>query len=493
MISNDPLRRVLTKFIGEYAMTEYNFPEGVRAGTTLIFDPGDGVPVQRVAGVPGSTTPADLRHACLEADYGCFFVARQLQARAAAAGIQEPTVLITSVDTDVWVYAVLLCSSGAYQCGRGRLWIAKTKQDLLDVTDLVERLRQLLPPGVTVAELVVLFVISGCDYTSRWAGFTHRNLLDSYLGNLDDLVRCLQRAGALPPDGHVHLAVFGEDGAVHIDEAAYAVFVAYLHFEKFRSAFKPSEDFTSLVPVGAAGTPVDQCRALYNLIKTRTMFATREQRLRMPSYEAAAFHRLRADFVLQRPFVGLRAGARFPDVLEYGYTLLRPLEALSATNLGVRWDVLAVSAVVASPTSVQCGCKKGCSTLRCACKKGKQYCTTACRCGGCTNGVGSATPARDDASVRMDVDSDTTTAGAAQRGDVMGMRRDVAGEEEEEKDEGEDEEEEEEEEEDEEEDKADVDQEEEEEDEEVWGRLTNLRVAKDPENAEAEEDEVLPE
>ena len=95
MISNDPLRRVLTKFIGEYAMTEYNFPEGVRAGTTLIFDPGDGVPVQRVAGVPGSTTPADLRHACLEADYGCFFVARQLQARAAAAGIQEPTVLIT--------------------------------------------------------------------------------------------------------------------------------------------------------------------------------------------------------------------------------------------------------------------------------------------------------------------------------------------------------------------------------------------------------------
>ena len=493
VISNDTVRRALIAFIRQYAMTEYVFPEGVPVGTTLIFDAGDGVPVQRVAGVPGSTAPADLRHACLEADYSCFFVAKQLQARAAAAGLPEPTVLITSVDTDIWVYALLLCSSGAYQCGRGKLWIAKTKVDLLDVTELVERLRQLLPPGVRVEELVALFVISGCDYTSRWAGFTHRNMLESYLGGLDDLVRCLRRMGALPPDGHVHLAVFGEDGTAHIDEAAYAVFVAYLHFEKFRTAFKPGEDFTSLVPVGAAGTPADQCRALYNIVKTRTMFATREQRLRMPSFEAAAFHRLRADFVLQLPFVGLRAGARFPDVLAHGYTLLRPLEALSATNLGVRWDVLAVSAVVASASSVKCGCKKGCSTLRCACKKGKQYCTTACRCGGCTNGVGSATTARDDTLVRMEVDNNAPAA-AARRGDVMG-EEDVGEVSEEEDGKEEEEEEEEEDEEDEEAEKEEEDVGEEGED--VWGRLAHLRFVDDSgasgETAENDAEEVLPE
>jgi len=389
VISNDAVRRVVIAFIREYALNEYIFPEAVPTAT-LIMDVGDGVPVERTARGSSVTTPADLHNCVLEADYGVFFLGARLIARAQEAGQPEPAVLISSVDTDVWVYALLLCCTRAYLCGSGKLWIARRPLELLNVTKLVERLQRLLPDGVPVADLVACFVISGCDYTSRWAGFTHRSVLESYLGCAAVLEQCLRRAGASISGGRVRLIVDDANGAPRIDEATYTTFVSYMHYVKFAKAFKPGEELASLVPVEPAATPAARCRALYDAVKARTMFATKEQRFRMPSYEAAQFHRLRAEFVLQLPFVGLRGGTGFPDVLAYGYALLRSSDPLSAANLAVQWDVQAVSPVVASATTVRCSCTTGCSSFRCACKKAQQCCTTTCRCVDCTNAAGAS-------------------------------------------------------------------------------------------------------
>lgn len=378
VVSQDPVRRSLVTFLRTFALNEYVLPA---PSVTLIVDVGDGTPIERRTG--SAPTPAgDLAHSCLEADYACFHFARRMRERALRAGDQEPSIVVSSVDTDVWVYALLLCSTGMYQCGEQRLWIARRPNEMLDVQRLCVVLGGALPSTMQLADVVACFLLSGCDYTSRWAGFTHRTMLDLFIAGGRVLERCLQRAGA-PPSSTARLISRDEGGRLCIVEDTFNLFVAYAYHSRYRKVFKPDEELDALVPVGAGYTCIDACRATYGIVKARTLFATADQRLGMPTLSAAQFHRRRAEFALRLAPAGLNGGQGLPDALEHGYVQLRPADRISTSNLAVQWDDAAVSAVVPGATS--CNCKGGCGSRRCACRRGQQVCTTTCRCASCTN------------------------------------------------------------------------------------------------------------
>ena len=400
VIGNDENRRLVIAYLREYLLKSYEFPEGAAAkGVFVVIHTGDGVPVMREAN--GTiTTPDDMRTANLEADYNVLFFARKLQERAERDGKQEPIIWIQSIDTDVWVYCLLAFGTGAYRCGREALWVRKKPNEVLNIGALAEQLRFVLPQHVTIADVIGCFVLAGCDYTPRWAGFTHRSMLDDYLSFRNVLRSVMRAAGSPDLDNHAHL-VSDVEGKLFIDEAVYTVFISYMFSLKFKKSLG-SADISTFVP--SAGTVLERCRSLYETIKSKTMFATKQQCFRMPSYEAAHLHRKRGEFVLLLPRVGLQGGAGFPNVLEHGYALLRPSEGLSVGNLGIQWDAGSVSAVVTSGSSVSCACKGGCSNKRCACRKQNQVCTTTCRCKGCENAEPSSSVGRGNNSDVMQVD-----------------------------------------------------------------------------------------
>ena len=161
--------------------------------------------------------------------------------------------------------------------------------------------------------------------------------------------------------------------------------MAYLYFDEHRRAFPKNTDLAALVVTSdPAATVLERCRALYNTVKAAVTYQTNDQRLRMPTYQAAQLHRLRARYVLRLPPAGLAGGDDLPDPLEHGFTLLRPSEPRSPTNFGIRWDTSSVSAAVARTTAT-CGCKAGCLNKRCKCNAAGQLCTVACNCTSCKN------------------------------------------------------------------------------------------------------------
>ena len=383
VVSVSKIRAELIRFLAEYMLNRYIFPAHAALPLRLLVDAGTGVPVERVAGRADLVLRGDLAHKNLEADYAVFFYAQKLQREWAENEETqfEPNVLISSVDTDVWINGVVLLGIGAYLCGPGHLWVEKRPGEVLDVAGLVARLRA---GPVSPLDAAGLFAVGGCDYVSHWAGYSHKRILGTAVTGASVVLRTLRAAGSSAQS--MQLVVRdATTGQLEIDEATYSVFVAYLYFDEHRRAFPKNTDLAALVVTSdPAATVLERCRALYNTVKAAVTYQTNDQRLRMPTYQAAQLHRLRARYVLRLPPAGLAGGDDLPDPLEHGFTLLRPSEPRSPTNFGIRWDTSSVSAAVARTTAT-CGCKAGCLNKRCKCNAAGQLCTVACNCTSCKN------------------------------------------------------------------------------------------------------------
>lgn len=377
VVSYDPYRKEIIEMLAKYCF-EMPLPEG----RYLAWDSETSIWLR--CGV------VRLQHDCLEnrnteADFNVFFHARIVNENF----FPGLSVVFTSVDTDVLMYALALAGEKVLS---QQLFVQKSHTELAYVAPIVAKLQERFG-SLACASVLALYCLSGCDYTSNWVGVSALDILSAFDEHRDEIGDASVAAG-----GSISLVTM-IDGRWCIDRVFCGLLTCIFYLRKHKAKVVDKTPLRDRVK-----NCDNKFEATYENVKTATLGATLEQQHTIPSLAALDNHRKRAEFALAALLLSTLDGKKGePDVLQYGYGLRDPTKGCEAENLLVIWDEVFSTAVAPLPDAPKCGCTKGCTMNCCKCHAKGVVCADGCKCTNCQNGTGkqqSTEPVRDTGKVR---------------------------------------------------------------------------------------------
>ncbi|CAH1232408.1 Hypp454 [Branchiostoma lanceolatum] len=224
--------------------------------------------------------------------------------------------------------------------------------------------------------LVLLFILSGCDYTSFFR----------MKGKVSFLTTLLQHCEFITGDNHRpqrgSLLDSGDLGIL-----AFFRLIGCLYYKSCKAAFlsqgheTPQQLFNSLESSAARDENVHS-QFLNRIREAMFETATYEHEL-LPSEDALKFHWKRCMWVWKLWTSAGSPNLQIGNVEEYGWQL-------TETGIAVQWESNAnlskIRERVGRLSAPGCKCRGGCVDNRCrTCKKKGQFCGDNCRCYGCQN------------------------------------------------------------------------------------------------------------
>ena len=271
---------------------------------------------------------------------------------------------ILSPDTDVYHIGLPLVSPGEtvlVQISRP----SDRELKLLNVNTLVDLLQRdpdlvHIPEGSIPRVIQTLFVATGCDYVSFFAGVGKAFFLKVFFEQAKFIAAELQ-GPFVSAVGHTNLMEQAKASLV-----TFLRLVGCAYFWKHTNAFlghTPPSLLNSLVDTGLSS--LEQHRKWLDHIRQTIWDRISSENESIPSFEALQYHWIRSCWVLH-----------MWHQAQYGRPMLAPLDG----NGWVREDGV-LNIVWDSPENMQkvreavrlltngCGCKTGCTTKRCGCRK----------------------------------------------------------------------------------------------------------------------------
>ena len=229
-----------------------------------------------------------------------------------------------------------------------------------------------------LSTLQMLFIVSGCDYTSYFTGIGKAAFLNAFF-HYSDFITGNTQEGSLCDNS--------SEREIKTGFLSFVRLIGTLYFKKHLSAFvalkcvqTPIQLFNSI----AGDTVEDRHELWYGNIRGIVSDRICSEEERMPSYTSLWRHWLRSCWVAQ-----MWKHSPKIDI----YSALPPPEASgwkkgSTGSYEIDWDCSDFQTNVQETINYLtkgCTCKKGCKTKQCSCKKNGRNCGPGCQCQGCTN------------------------------------------------------------------------------------------------------------
>jgi hypothetical protein len=185
-------------------------------------------------------------------------------------------VIISSVDTDVWVWALFLCVTNTL-VARKKLFI-QLKSDI--TLDLAKAVESLCKSVLDIHTLVALYCLTGCDYTPHFYGFSKSSWVLCLKENEDFIFQ------------NQKLLYRGQTSWV-IDECCYLRMVVSCYVTRNRSTFG------NVVLSEMLSRYNDDIKELHQEVRQQLLvqFAGNEARV-MPPLGSLHYHRMRAASII---------------------------------------------------------------------------------------------------------------------------------------------------------------------------------------------------
>ena len=293
-------------------------------------------------------------------------------------------ILIYSPDTDVYNIGLPLTSISSHvECivqinlphsNEQRFVSINNLQTALDNDpDLASIDRERLP-----STLQMLFIVSGCDYMSYFAGIGKAAFLNAFY-HYSDFITGNKQEGSLSDSS--------SESEMKIGFLSFVRLIGTLYFKKHLSAFvalkcvqTPVQFFNSI-----AGQTIEERHELwYGNIRGIVSDRICSEEERMPSYTSLWRHWLRSCWVAQMwknsPNRDVYGALPPPD--ECGW------KKDSTGHYGFDWDSPNFQTTVQDTINFLtkgCSCKKDCKTKQCSCRKNGRQSGPECHWQGCTN------------------------------------------------------------------------------------------------------------
>ena len=252
---------------------------------------------------------------------------------------------------------------------------------LLNVNILIDLLKR-DPDIVHIPEINIprvlqtLFVCTGCDYVSFFAGIGKAFFLKVFF----EYAKFIAVDLVGPFTGVISHTNLLEQATA--SQLAFFRLVGCAYLKKHANAFygqTPSSLLNSFAM--ASLSPQEQHRKWLDQIRQTIWDRISSENETIPSYEALHYHWLRSCWVLH-----------MWQQAESNVMLLAPLDCNGWTKnnetLEIFWDTAENIQKIRQRVRLLmngCGCKSGCRTGRCGCKKKGEVCGTGCRCAHCEN------------------------------------------------------------------------------------------------------------
>ena len=252
-----------------------------------------------------------------------------------------------------------------------------------------------IPPSGRPQALQTLYVCTGCDYVSFFAGIGKCSFLSTFFQHASFI------ASNLPP-GSIGMISLNKQ-----DESLFSFFrlVGCAYFRSHASGFEERSPVTLYNSVSAAGTLFERHSQWLTLIRNVVWLRADKESQHVPTAEALQLHWYRCLWVLGIWHSATENEVELPGIInrtnfnactsciqlfsipialtEYGW-----VRQESTGILDVTWDtsdnITAVQRRVEHALK-GCKCKTGCATRRCTCMKEGRSCGPGCQCVHCTN------------------------------------------------------------------------------------------------------------
>ena len=255
-----------------------------------------------------------------------------------------------------------------------------TPLKLFNMNDFVECLKtdpdlHSIPPAHRGKILQVLYIATGCDFTSFFAGIGKATFLKAFFQYAQFIT------GLLPAQTNGSLAHInpGSNGFL-----AFVRLVGVAYFQKNRGAFEEE------TPVGLYNSHSkvkdvkERHKGWYNQIRAKVWTRISFEDHLPPSLEALELHWLRTTWVAEYWGQATNTTMNHLPLDSFGWNT-------SGDKLTIEWDSEAnISAVRKTVAFLMhgCNCKTGCTTRRCKCFKAGEDCGPGCGCTSCLNASG---------------------------------------------------------------------------------------------------------
>ncbi|KAJ8036249.1 hypothetical protein HOLleu_20166 [Holothuria leucospilota] len=220
--------------------------------------------------------------------------------------------------------------------------------------------------------LQVVYICSGCDFTSFFKGHSKRAFLDVFYRDCE-FITGMGSVGKLDDF---------EDSTLENGLLAFFRLIGSVYFRKYCSAFpeeSPSELFNHVnVP---SNDPITNHIAFLDAIREGHFHRISDESEWLPPVSALKFHWQRCCWVAQLWAQAFSSAVHVPDCTVHGWSLTDGL-------ISVIWDTEENMKKVDNNQKMLrqgCKCTKGCSQNWCKCRKGGRFCSLFCLCKNCKN------------------------------------------------------------------------------------------------------------
>ncbi|XP_065194409.1 uncharacterized protein LOC135825714 [Sycon ciliatum] len=359
-------KRALCSFISQYCLGNAS---GVMATPNQCFVTAGALPNQM----------GNLAVGCIKSATTCFAV-RDLESNAEEADYRIwlhaskfDSVLVYSPDTDVYHIGMALewLNTGDRSVFVQLDMPGSMQHKYMSLTKLAGNIRNdpdlsQVPEDVRVAAVQALFVCSGCDFVSFFAGLGKCSFYKAFFQFATFIT------GGVEPG---LLAENNEDSFF-----AFVRLVGTTYYQKHKAAFDANGPYALYKQFGSQ-EKMKQHEAWLNAIRDAVWQRTDTEDDCLPSTTALNLHWKRSQWVLKVWKQAPTSSIVYPRLEDHGWLLREGV-------VSVQWDteehMAAVHHRVATLTK-GCHCKFGCNTRRCKCRKANGLCGPGCKCHNCQN------------------------------------------------------------------------------------------------------------
>ena len=222
--------------------------------------------------------------------------------------------------------------------------------------------------------LQILYVASGCDFTSFFKGHSKKGFLDVFIRDCE-FITGSNSTGKL------------DDSNEELSLLAFYRLIGSVYFRKYSSAFEADSPRELFVSVSVPGQePLNNHTIFLSAIRDGHFHRISGESEWMPSTEALRLHWQRCCWVVKMWAQACSSHVLAPEVTSHGWKICNG-------EISFVWDTDENLQRVNS--NIQhlkegCKCKKGCTRNWCKCKKAGKTCSLFCACRQCENKTESA-------------------------------------------------------------------------------------------------------
>ena len=226
-----------------------------------------------------------------------------------------------------------------------------------------------VPSGERLAIMQKMYICSGCDYTSFFAGCGKTTFYSALFQYAEFVTSGVSIPGLLSDD----------DAETSL--LAFYRLVGAVYFKKYFSAFRPMKTPFEVYKSIDEPNQTTQHKLFLDKIREATWEKADFEDGVLPSNEALHLHWKRSSWVSDLWAQASKSNVSQPSLVSHGYIL-------DGDRLAVHWD----TEENAQSVEIQvdwilkgCKCGTGCATKRCKCTKGNRSCGPSCQCTNCQN------------------------------------------------------------------------------------------------------------